>query len=440
MSELVEIYGPELIIDHCVIGRNLNLWEIRGYARLDQLAAVSAPDVFDKYLNPHGTQRDLKPKHAKQAFNYASEATTLIADAEPRAFTEIILNARDKSVISIVPYDDNAPQELDFSSTDVDVHGGPVSLRINVRQIAWPRQDQDPQISRVDGNHRLSEVPLAYELDEDLPVVPFALFVGLTADQERALFRDINGNQEKMETSHLASIMLHLQGVELLTTESGRALWLAQQLSTQHNAFEGKVFFGGAKKGAKESLGSVPPLKISTLRQAIAQTIRDADRLKARYFPEGQDPNEKDGRAVLLLLNRYWTAVSNAYPEAWQNRKDFVLLQAIGLTAFSKLAANVIELQYFEKGAIEQSDFDTVLKHVANEVALNKDQFTGIAGMAGARVVYDRLVAALNSGGVQATIADIAVSAAINANPSPLDELPNEDSAMSEDPDDETDF
>ena len=98
---------------------------------------------------------------------------------------------------------------------------------------------------------------------------------------------------------------------------------------------------------------------------------------------------------LVELLDRYWKAVANAYPEAWQDRKNFVILQAIGLNAFSRLAAEVIS-KAVDAGAGEQKDFDVVLKHVAQKVPMDREKYPGIAGLAGAKVLADKLTAALN--------------------------------------------
>jgi len=42
----------------------------RGFAKLSDLARISRPDVYDAHKNPTGTQRDLSPRHAKDAYEY----------------------------------------------------------------------------------------------------------------------------------------------------------------------------------------------------------------------------------------------------------------------------------------------------------------------------------------------------------------------------------
>lgn len=407
MTTFTETYGATLTLGTCILGGNLNLAVIRGFARLDVLADISGADVYDQVTNPFGTQRDLLNKHAREATDYALEAVARDAASSPRAFPEIILNARDRNVVSVFA-DDGA--ELGLESTEgVPPEPQTVSVVVNSRALDWPKQSKDPQISRLDGNHRLSQIPDLddRDADADFPYVPFALFVGLTADQERALFRDINANQRRMETAHLDTILYRLSRENLLLTSTGRALWIAEELIKPGEVFAEKVFTGGSKTGTKKAQGYIPPIKISTLKSAIQTTLREAAKLEANSFPtqlvaeamtgDSESPAykqlERNAYLVKELLSRYWAAVRDAFPEAWQDRSGYILLQSIGLTAFSQLAAEVIQELVDEK-AYEPEDFAVALKQIAGKVALDKERYAGLAGLSGAKQVFLRLVEA----------------------------------------------
>ncbi len=411
MANFQETYGTTLTIEHCLYGGNLNLGVIRGFAPLDVLADISAADVYDQVTNPLGTQRDLQNVHAKEATAYALAAVDLEPSSDPRSFPEIILNARDRNVLSIFNVDD---AEVPIDSVDGPPdHPQTVKIAINSRSFEWPKPASNPQISRLDGNHRLSQIPELGDRDTDVdfPLVPFALFIGLTADQERALFRDINANQRKMETAHLDSIKVRLNRDELLFTARGRALWLANELSQPGEVFAGKVFAGGSKTGIKKDQGYVPPLKISTLSGALLTTMKEASKLEALAFPPevvnsavvANNPASKEykkleenAQLAKLLLSNYWAGVRDAFPEAWQDRNKYILLQAIGLAAFSQFGARVVEEQ-MELKAVDASDFQLALNQVAQSVSLEKSQFEGLAGLSGAKVVFQRLVGAKDS-------------------------------------------
>jgi len=396
VNDVVMRFGKELLIKDVLVGKNLNVWVIRGYATLDQLAYISVPDVYNQLTNPFGTQRNPDRSHAKQVLEYALSALDEEPESSPRAFPEIILNARDVNVISI--FRGASDEEVEFSSnssSDDSTFHGHLKIRTdNLNQSG----DRTPQISRVDGNHRLLMVKdwAESEPDEEFPVVPFALFIGLTSDQERALFRDINGEQKSMDTAHLDTIQLKLKpSDQLLGTESGAALWIADNLAGTGQPFENLVFYGGDKKGFKDMGQQVPPIKINALKSAVLTTLRDSKQMALDAEDTSIDEMSKS-KMKLNLLSRYWNAVKKAFPDAWQDKKSYILLQAIGLNAFSRLGAVVID-ELMEKQTPEPSEFDLILKHVASKVDLHRDNWLGMAGLAGAKQVFNELYKAKNS-------------------------------------------
>ena len=70
-------------------------------------------------------------------------------------------------------------------------------------------------------------------------------------------------------------------------------------------------------------------------------------------LPEPKPVTIEDVQQVFILIDRYWTAVKNAFPQPWQDRTNYILLQTIGLTAFSKLGADVIQNQVYEAESYE---------------------------------------------------------------------------------------
>src|SRR3954447_7384746 len=95
MAKLTGISEIEVFAEQSA---NLDTICYRGSAALAHLAAISQADVFDQVTNPDGLQRDLSPKHAAEAYEYARRAP----DKEfPRAFPEIVLNVRDKRVVEL---------------------------------------------------------------------------------------------------------------------------------------------------------------------------------------------------------------------------------------------------------------------------------------------------------------------------------------------------
>lgn len=413
MEDLKSKYGRQIDLGNVVVGRNLNLWVLRGFAPMDLLSEISSADVYDEYKNPQGTQRDLTKSHSQDALEYAVESDLLSAEVDPRAFPEVILNARDTDVIEVFSIEDGIVLTSFDSLNGLDDNDSKIfNLKIRTDLFRWPKPPYQPQISRVDGNHRLYQAENARDDDgelESLPEIPFSIFVGLNPAQERKLFKDINANQKGMESAFLDTIVIS-QGdeVALLSDSKTRALVIAKRLTAAGSAFDGKVFSGGSRKGAKEKYGEVPPLKLNALKRAIQTTLRKADRLVAAQLPTSLDSDQLSAAdyeqklltgvdAIYVMLDRFWKAVSYAYPEAWQNRKDFILLQSIGLEAFSMLAARIIEDLFFNVKKVEQADFNGVLQDIAKKFKLDKADFDGIAGAAGASEVYTRALKKMSS-------------------------------------------
>lgn len=387
----VSILGRVLTVNGVTIGKNLNVSVIRGFARLDELALISSADVFDQVNNPLGTQRDPNKLHAKQVLEYAMNSIGEPAETSPHAFPEIILNARDASAVRLFIGADR--EEVEFNSSDEsdrEYHGGSIEIDVEKASSA----SAQPVFSRVDGNHRLLLVleQIKEDKETEFPSVPFSLFVGLSPDQERSIFRDINGEQKSMETAHLDQIKLKLHGdFELLSTDSGEALWIANKLQSPGGPFEGMVFMGGAKLGLKASGKTVPPIRISSLKSAVAATIKDSNAIVSLMSnDESEQAQTQNALTKLKLLQLFWESVKTNFSSAWQDKNKFVLMQSIGLTSFSKLAAVVID-DLLEKKTVDASSFDSVLAHIAGSVDLSKERWAGYAGAVGAREVFNVL-------------------------------------------------
>jgi hypothetical protein len=159
-------------------GQSLNTVVYRVFAKAQDLARISEPDVFDQVNNPQGTQRDLKDWHARQAHAYG--AGKIRRQTSQRIWPEILLNVRDTNVVKVGVPDSNGLVEI-------EVLEGKVQKRNCV----------DPQISRVDANHRLffatgySDKKKKLKLDPLDSIIPFSVTVNLDRKEEAALFGDI---------------------------------------------------------------------------------------------------------------------------------------------------------------------------------------------------------------------------------------------------------
>src|SRR5689334_21882146 len=196
----------------------------RGFANLCDLADISSADIYDQQKNPKGTQRDLSPAHARDAYEY-------VKNKDLGIWPEVFLCLRRKEIVTFHPMS----QEV----SDLGM------LEIDVNTI---KKGKDIAVSRVDGNRRLhygDGTATGYTRVEKL--VSFCLAYDLGRDEEIQLFKDINKNQKPMNTSHLDGIEVRLTPEEELKRRNPE-LYIAQRLHRDAKSpLRGRVYEGGKK-------------------------------------------------------------------------------------------------------------------------------------------------------------------------------------------------
>ena len=412
-SSLTDTHGEYVDLGFCIIGRNLNVISARGYCSLITLAQISGPDVLDPILNPSGTQRELNTKHSEEALEYALTADDVDPVKEPRAFPEVTLNAREKSVLRFtLP----SGSEIDFDdiSEEMIPDTNVVKVQVRLSQLKLPVPALSPQISRIDGNHRLSRAQGIADETEDSETlaqivdslnVPFALYVGLEPNQERKIFSAYNGKHKGMPAAIIDNFETDANTVyENIRTLKGASRWLAVELQKEGRPFYGKVHLGGSRIGAKQKFGEAPPLTNRGLATAILTTLEKCNQLTPRLFPafDPNDPLEQtearrqerlaSANKMLTYLELYWSAVRDAFPAAWDDKKNYILMSSIGIGGFSQLAGPVIENLVVSKGKKEYEHFRAVMDFMAREVPLDRENYRGIAGAGGIKRVSQALI------------------------------------------------
>ncbi|MBI4287883.1 MAG: DGQHR domain-containing protein [Chloroflexi bacterium] len=292
-------------------GTNLNTVVYRGFGAIKDIAAISAADTYNQDSNPEGLQRDLSEKHSREAYTYA-EGSRVVPDYR-RLWPEVVLNVRDESLIDIKAIDER--------------HG---LYRIVVEEKKIDKSLPRPQISRVDGNHRLyfgngndSEQwpPL------DVPT-PFCVTLGLDPKQEASLFIDINDNLKAMNTSHLAHLRTRLTESEKLAAEDPE-LWIANKLvDDARSPFHGIVYRGGEKTQTLDRRVNLAALKTGIdmlLKECVK--LRGLEQIEAKY----------------AMIRLYWNAVSRVFAREWANQKDYLLLRGFGVWSMSIVGAEIID-------------------------------------------------------------------------------------------------
>jgi len=157
----------------------------------------------------------------------------------------------------------------------------------------------------------------------------------------------------------------------------------------------------------------VPPLTLTGLTAMMTHTLKGLEEVMANDFSTEKCNMAANGDEVALefivkraealqaAISRFWAAVAQVFPEAWNDKKkaEYVLYDSTGSVALSQLAGSIIN-QAITAKKVAQSDFVATLSSIREEgITLSKSSFpSGLAGLAGSKVIYEALVEAKNSG------------------------------------------
>jgi len=364
---------------HAIEGQCLGVKVYRGFARLADLARISKPDVYHPVSNPEGTQRDLKSKHAAEAYRYAASAET------SRLWPEVVLNIRDRRGIRITPRAAaRGPRQEPLQY---------VKLAIDLSLLKL--DENDPSISRVDGNHRLyfaaGDKRRKFEPLDNV-WSGFALIDGIDTQTERIIFKTINDEQVALKADHLLRIETQtVPGAQLFSQNP--ALWLANQLAER----DGSPFYNAVSRGErKDKEGPTPLINIKGLVDGLEQFLKQFQQ-SAQFDPE----------KLYRLTGNYWRAVKNTWPTEWEDKGRYKLMQNTGLQALGIFGGRLAtDLAY--RGTAEYDDFCTQLERVRPALEWDKqaEGMRGVAGRAGAEEIAKRLNEAWKS---EFTPADVRV-------------------------------
>lgn len=384
MARLTGINVIDLLAEQ---SKNLDTFCFRGSAPLAHLAAISQADVFDQDRNPDGLQRDLSPKHAAEAYDYVRR------DPEkefPRAFPEVVLNVRDKRVVEL--------GELPADKADGTEDGVRIfRLRFNREAM----RDGKVSVSRVDGNHRLFYAEGDKNRDPILAHAPFQIHIGLSREQERSLFVDINANQKGLNASHLAVLRSKLTAEEREIRDH-LPRWIAKKLAEgdPQSPWHGLIHLGGSKKGARTQ-GLSRPVNFASLEGGVGRTLS-----KSQYIHDLTDPH-----AQYALIRNYWQAVKEVFSDEWARPKDFLVLKNIGVLSMSILGGTIID-RCIPRGAVEVADMKIYVEQAKGRFDWRKDAtgeraITGMSGNRAALIIAGEMASELADPGASNVIRDL---------------------------------
>ena len=190
---------------------------IRGFANLQELAAISVPYVMEDAgdgAEVKGQQRQLDPQHAERIKRY-------LESGEQRFLPEVILSIRPALIEEV----NQTQKPIGVKSTSdedgIAISRAWKSQNIRVHRVTVDRKKLEEirtkkLIRRVDGNHRLA---LAETLKEDPSLLtkylaPFCILLlgpsGETADDysESLIFHTINSTALPLESEHALKLIL----------------------------------------------------------------------------------------------------------------------------------------------------------------------------------------------------------------------------------------
>jgi DGQHR domain-containing protein len=377
-----------------MVAKNLNLMSLRGSASLGLLAQISQPDQYDQLSNDAGVQRSPAEKHAKEALAYAFGSLNASPVDDPRAFTEVILNIRDLAPLKLVDY--STKSEVNKESWS-DFKGNLLEVFLNLDLVVDSpfAMTGAIQISRVDGNHRLlhaSKIIHSGEMSiDDFPVVPFSMFVGLSPDQERKIFVDINGNHKNMSRS----LVLNFQSKSLSQSQASStkelAAWLANQISSSGQVFDQMVNLGGDLRGYRLQYNTSPPLTLVGLTNAMLEYLSGGAYLRKI--------NENDPQFLTEAIDAFFKALRKEFPQGFEQYKDYVVIKALGLSVFSRLAGTIFSNQHFTRANFDMTIAKACLRVVFEELDLSRFKWQGYTSKSGMTVMFQRVQQILTHAG-----------------------------------------
>jgi DGQHR domain-containing protein len=334
-----------------ISGHVLGVKVLRGYAKLSDLARMSRADVYDQINNPGGTQRDLNPKHAREAYEY-------VKTHELAYWAEVFLCVRDMKAMEFIP---------DTENSIIGVLTIDMNIATDTDKIA---------ISRVDGNHRLHYADGSQEefppIEKD---VSFCLAYNLTLEEEIVLFRDINDNQRRMNTSHLDNIEARLTPEEILKQREPE-IYIARKLGHDpESPLHGRVYEGGRKTAGQE-------IPLRTLALGIKYMLARPTKLAAM----------RDAEAQYKLIKNYLLAVKKWQPQSWNEPRKYLILRGAGLWAICLIGADVVD-RVLTKGSFSVEAMYNVLISGRDWDWSNKGEFQGYGGAGGAQQITGIVIA-----------------------------------------------
>jgi DGQHR domain-containing protein len=222
-------------------------------------------------------------------------------------------------------------------------------------------------MSQVDCQHRLGNLP---DLDISLP---FMAFIGMTPDQEMAIFNVINGKAKGLNAS-----LLDFHDGRLATDLAGDRpeLFVALHLNNESQS----PWYRQLDLGGNATSGMTRRASLRTMQKAVKRFLQRS-RILSAETPE----------SVASIVREYWMAVSTVLAEAWARPRGFLVTKGIGVYALMDIAADL----WLEKPATVVADhryFAQRLSDFADAIDWSSTgDFNGLGGESGAKAAAGQI-------------------------------------------------
>ena len=309
----------------CRQGQSADRSVLLGFAPAAVLHALSFPDILDEQTG-EGYQRRFNSGHSIDFRRYIRK---------PGSTT--------------IPLTFNLRPRQDAAWKIHDVGAGNVRLEIS--------REAGPVMAQVDCQHRLGHLP---DLDIELP---FMCFVGLTIEEEMAVFTVINRKAKGLSRSLLDFHDARL--CEDLANDRPE-LFIALCLSND----PASPWYGQLDVGGKKVSGMTRKASLRTLQKAVRRFLNRSAILKKRTVEE----------AARVVLD-FWIAVSIAMRSDWARPRGSLLTKGVGVYALMDIAADM----WRESGcALTRDLMITHLSDFSVDVDWSSDgPFKGLGGEGG---------------------------------------------------------
>jgi DGQHR domain-containing protein len=256
-----------------------------GFAPASVLHAISFPDILDERTG-EGYQRRFNSGHSLDFRRYIREAGS-----------------------TTIPLTFNLRPRDDAAWCLRDVSGGNVRVEISA--------DAGPVMAQVDCQHRLGHLA---DLNIELP---FMCYLGLTVEEEMAVFTVINRKAKGLSRSLLDFHDARL--CEDLANDRPE-LFIALCLSND----PASPWCGMLDVGGNKVSGMTRKASLRTLQKAVRRFLNRSAILKQRTVEE----------AARVVLD-FWVAVSVAMRDDWSKPRGSLLAKGVGVYALMDIAADM---------------------------------------------------------------------------------------------------